>query len=76
MFKNKKFKAIFIAEAVLPWVVSVLGGITIAFYSSAEKYYAEGLDEKYRRVTDICIFSIIVLWGTEWGYVLFFQSLE
>lgn len=56
MFENKKFKALFIAEAVLPWVVSVLGGITIAFYSAAEKYYAEGLDEKYRRVSDICIF--------------------
>lgn len=53
MFKNKKFKAIFIAEAVLPWVVSVLGGIAIAFYSSSSKYFYEGLDEKYRRANDI-----------------------
>lgn len=56
MFENKKFKAVFIAEAVLPWVVSVLGGIAIAFYPSLGKYFREGLDEEYRRASDICYF--------------------
>lgn len=56
MFENKKFKALFIAEAVLPWVVSVLGGIAIAVYPSLGKYFREGLDEEYRRACDILDF--------------------
>lgn len=49
MFENKKFKAIFIAEAVMPWVVAVLGGIASYFYFSVDKYWRKGLYEEYKR---------------------------
>ena len=63
MFKNKKFKAIFIAEAVMPWVIAVLGGIASSFYSSAEKYFREGLDEEYRRAEELLnIFYNCSMW--------------
>lgn len=63
MFKSKKFKSIFIVEAVMPWVVAVLGGICFSFYYSADKYFAEGLDEKYRRAEELCyIFYNCSMW--------------
>lgn len=63
MFKNKKFKAIFIAEAVMPWVIAVLGGIASSFYFSAEKYFREGLDEEYRRAEELLnIFYNCSMW--------------
>lgn len=63
MFKNKKFKAIFIAEAVMPWVIAVLGGIVSSFYFSAEKYFREGLDEEYRRAEELLnIFYNCSMW--------------
>lgn len=63
MFKNKKFKSIFIAEAVMQWVVAVLGGISSGFYFSADKYFDERLDEEYRRAEDLCdIFYNCSMW--------------
>lgn len=72
MFKNKKFKAIFIVEAVLPWVVAVLGGICSGFYYSAGKYFAEGLDEKYRRAEELCylFYSCAMRYGIGLSIVL------
>lgn len=63
MFKNKKFKTIFNAEAFMPWVVAVFGGIASVFYFSAGKYWGEGLDEKYRRAEKLCrIFYECSMW--------------
>ena len=63
MFKNIKFKSIFIAEAVMPWVVAVLGGISSFFYFSAGKYFRERLDEEYRRAEKLCdIFYNCSMW--------------
>ena len=63
MLENKKFKRIINAEAVMPWVVAVLGGIAAVFYFSAGKYFGERLDEEYRRAEKLCnIFYNCSMW--------------
>lgn len=47
----------------MPWVVAVVGGIASYFYFSADKYWAEGLDEEYRRAEELCnIFYNCSMW--------------
>lgn len=53
-FQDKKFKRIIYAEAAMPLVVLVLGGIASYFYSSAGKYFGEGLEEAYRKAENLC----------------------
>ncbi len=63
MFKSKKFTIIFSAEAIIPLVIAVLGVIASGFYSSAGKYFGEGLDEEYRRAEKLCyIFYNCSMW--------------
>lgn len=54
MFQNKKFQRLYKAEAIMPLVLVVLGGIASYFYSSAGKYFGEGLEEAYRNAEKLC----------------------
>lgn len=53
-FQNKRFKRMIYAEAAMPLLTTVLGGIASYFYSSAGKYFAQGLEEAYGRAENLC----------------------
>lgn len=53
-FQDKRFKRMINAEAAMPLGVPVLGGIASYFYSSAGKYFGEGLEKAYRRAENLC----------------------
>ncbi len=78
MFNNKKFKTIFIAEAVMPWVIAVLGGIASEFYFSSGKYFREGLDEEYRRADKLfnIFFNCSMWYGIGLSVVLLIVGLS
>jgi len=73
MFKNKKFLCVFIAETVLPWLVAVMGLISIFFFHSMDQYYRERLMDEYEKAQKIFegIYRVTLIYGGSLLVVLF-----
>lgn len=74
MFKNKKFLLVFIIETIVPWIVAVLGFITICFFDDEGEYYRLKMMDEYEHAKGLfrAFFSYTMLAG---GVILFLLTI-
>lgn len=53
MFRDKRFRSVFVIETLLPIVVVVLSVIATVFYNSAVQYHKEKMISEYQRAYDL-----------------------
>lgn len=65
MFKDKKFRLIFLLETILPWIVAILGLIDAFLFDDMGNYYRQKLMDKYESTKNVfdVLYRITTIYG-------------